>query len=357
MAEPNDTKTLEAKCYCGSVHFTIDVPVSKLPLLTHLCHCSLCRYGSGAPCIFHAPLPKGLDLDFVEPSSKRNMTSYGISGNEKAWNFCSTCGCHIASRGPPGSVSWTVASSIFINAGDYFDIRKHIFSKSTKDGGMAEALTHIDGKEFIDWNPPDDSPEAKIVENEAEVGEDAKERLRVECECKGVSFTIPRPSQAVQEDKYYSQFVSHRDNKKWYATFDACDDCRIVNGTSVVGWTFVPLSVCEPRIEDDLLIGTAKTYKSSDNVVRSFCGTCGATVFYSHVDRRPSEDHHVVDLATGIIRAPEGVMAENWLTWRARLAWADSGKKFDSKFTEALQEGMKKWVLKREGEIEDYNIG
>lgn len=53
----------------------------------------------------------------------------------------------------------------------------------------------------------------------------------------------------------------------------------------------------------------------------------------------------------------EGVMAEKWLTWRARLAWADSGKRFDSDFTEALQEGMNKWVLKREGLIEDYNIG
>jgi hypothetical protein len=50
-------------------------------------------------------------------------------------------------------------------------------------------------------------------------------------------------------------------------------------------------------------------------------------------------------------------MAEKWLTWRARLAWADSGKRFDSDFTEALQEGMNKWVLKREGLVEDYNIG
>lgn len=218
-------------------------------------------------------------------------------------------------------------------------------------------LTHMRDKEIEDWNPPDDSPDAKVIASQCEVGENGEERLRVECHCKGVSFTIPRPSQEVKDDKYYSSFVSHRDNKKWYATFDACDDCRLINGTHVIGWTFIPLEVCEPRIKNDLLIGTAKTYKSSDEVVRSFCGTCGATIFFSHSFRRPSDDHHIVDLATGIIRAPEGVMAENWLTWRARVAWADSGKRFDSDFMEAFQEGMKKWVLKREGEIEDYNIG
>ncbi|KAF4340556.1 DUF636 domain protein [Fusarium beomiforme] len=357
MAESKDTKTLEAKCYCGSVHYTIDVPVSKLPLLTHLCHCSLCRYGSGAPCIFHAPLPAGVKPQFVEPSSRDNMTSYAIGEKVGTWNFCSTCGCHIASTGPPENEFWTVASSTFVNASEYFDIRKHIFSKSTKDKGIAEALTHTAGREFIDWNPSDDSPKAKIVESHVELGSGGEERLRVECECKGVSFTIPRPSQEVKEDKFYSQFVSHRDDRKWLATFDACDDCRLHNGTNVVGWTFIPLSICEPRIDDDLLIGTSKTFKSSNDVVRSFCGTCGATVFFSHADRKPSENHHVVDLATGIIRAPEGVMAENWLTWRARLAWADSGKRFDSDFTEALQEGMNKWVLKREGVIEDYTIG
>ncbi|KAI1068196.1 hypothetical protein LB507_004576 [Fusarium sp. FIESC RH6] len=356
MAESN-TKTLKAKCYCGSVHYTIDVPVSKLPLLTHLCHCSLCRFASGAPCIFHATLPEGVEPRFVEPSSRNSMTSYPIGRTGWPWLFCSTCGCHIASTGPPENEFWTVSTSIFIDAADYFDMRKHIFSKSTQDGGIAKALTYMRGHEFIDWNPPDDSPDAKIVGAQPEFGENGEERLRVECHCKGVSFTIPRPNQAVKEDKYYSTFVSHRDNTKWYATFDACDDCRLVNGTHVVGWAFIPISVCEPHIGDDLLIGTAKTYKSSDNVVRSFCGDCGATIFFSQSYRRPDDDHHVVDLATGIIRAPEGVMAEKWFTWRARVAWADSGKRFDNDFFESFQVGMKTWVSEKEGDIEDYNIG
>ncbi|KAF4464773.1 DUF636 domain [Fusarium albosuccineum] len=357
MAESsNSTKTLEAKCFCGSVHFTVDVPVSSLPFLTHLCHCSLCRYGSGAPSIFHTHFPMGVVPKFVEPSSEKNMTSYAIGKKYGTWNFCSTCGCHIASIGIEKG-NWVPAASIFINGSEYFDVRRHIYSKSTKDGGIAAALTHTRGQEFIDWNPSASSPEARIVESLPEVGEDGKERLRVECECKGVSFTISRPSQEIIDDEFMSQFVSHKDKTKWHGIFDVCDDCRLINGTHVVGWTFIPLSICEPPIKDDLLIGTAKTFKSSDQVLRSFCGTCGATVFFSHSDRHPSEGKHIVDLATGLLRAPEGAMAENWLTWRARLAWFDSGKRHDKAFAEALQEGMNKWVQERYGEIEDYSIG
>ncbi|KAM5355409.1 hypothetical protein ACJ41O_002055 [Fusarium nematophilum] len=356
MAESSNTKTLEAKCFCGSVHFTVDVPTSSLPFLTHLCHCSLCRYGSGAPAIFHTHFPVGVVPKFVEPSSEKNMTSYLIGKKYATWNFCSTCGCHIASIGVEKG-NWVPATSIFINGPEYFHVGKHIHTKSAKDGGIADALTHTGGQGFIVQNPPANTARARVVESRPEVGEDGEERLRVECECKGVSFTIPRPSQEVMDDEYMSQFVSRRDKSKWHGLLDVCDDCRLVNGTHVVGWTFIPLSVCEPPIKDDLLIGTAKTFKSSDQVLRSFCGTCGATVFYSHSDRRPSDRQHIVDLATGLLRAPEGVMAENWLTWRARLAWLESGKRYDKGFAEALQEGMNKWVLDKYGVVEDYSIG
>lgn len=218
-------------------------------------------------------------------------------------------------------------------------------------------LTHMGDREFVHYNPPEDDPKAKVVENEPEVGEDGKDRLRAKCYCGGVSFTIKRPTQEVIDDKFMSQFVSKTDKTKWAASFDVCDDCRLVNGTHVVGWTFFPLSMCEPPIKSDLLVGTAKTYRSSPEVLRSFCGTCGATIFFSHTDRQPSDEVNVVDLATGTLRAPEGVMAENWLTWRARMAWADSGKRYDGDFTEAMQDGMNKWVLEKEGKIDDYSIG
>lgn len=285
------------------------------------------------------------------------MTSYAMPNGVATWNFCSTCGCHVASRNPEKGI-WVVATSIFTDHGpENFNIWRHIYGKSAKDGGITNMLTHMGDREFVHYNPPENDPKAKIVESQPEVGEDGKDRLRAKCHCGGVSFTIKRPSQEVIDDKFMSQFVSKTDKTKWAACFDVCDDCRLVNGTHVVGWTFFPLSVCEPPIKSDLLIGTAKTYSSSPEVLRSFCGTCGATIFFSHTDRQPSDEVNVVDLATGTLRAPEGVMAENWLTWRARMAWADSGKRYDGDFTKAMQDGMNKWVLEKEGKIDDYPIG
>lgn len=357
MADANDTKTLEAKCFCGSVHMSFDIPVSSLPLSVYLCHCSLCRYSTGAPCIVHAQLAVGLRPKYLGESSEDKMTSYISEGADCSYDFCSTCGCHIGGVSL-GRDQWTVATSIFADHGpENFVITSHIFSKSAKGGGISSMLTHMGDREMKSWNPPDDDPKAKVVESKAEVGKDGEDRLRAQCKCGGVSFTIRRPTQAVFDDKFMSKFVSPRDKKKWMALYDICNDCRLVTGTHVIGWTFVPLALCEPKIATTLRIGTAKTYSSSEGVLRSFCGVCGATVFYLSTPRQPSEEQAVVDIATGILRAPEGAMAENWFTWRTRPAFAASGIGYDKDFGEALDEGMKVWAMENYGEELNMEVG
>lgn len=346
-----DTRTLEAKCFCGSVHFTVDVPVSQLPLPVHLCHCSHCRYRSGAPCVFHTTIPKDAVRSFVPPSTEGNMTAYDFEEAVSSWMFCSTCGCHITSIAYDTG-AWVVATSIFVDHGPQnFHIKKHIFSESAKDGGLAAMLSNVDGRQLEDWNPPHDDPSAKIVEATPEFDpEDGQQRLRAQCHCGGVSFTIGRPSSEATNNPSLKPYVSPIDKSKWFATIDACSDCRLVNGAHLVGWTFVPRSSCSPSIKRDLRIGTAKTYSTSPGVLRSFCGKCGATIFYTHEDRCLSEEEQVVDLASGILRAPEGSMAESWLTWRTKIAWLDSGKAFDKGTTDALDEGMTQWTTKKYGQ-------
>ncbi|KAJ6442894.1 NIMA-interacting protein TinC [Purpureocillium lavendulum] len=357
MADAKDTKTLEARCSCGGVQLTFDVPLNLLPLPVYLCHCSLCRYATGSPCTFHTQLPEGLLPKFVGASSEKNLSSWHSKGAGCTYDFCSTCGCHV------GGVSldrkqWTPSTSIFTDHGpENFRINQHVFSKSAKGDGIASLVTHIGGRDLSVWNPAADHPTAKVVESEAEVGDDGEERLRAECQCGGVSFTIQRPTQAVLDDPVLSKFVSPRDKKKWLALYDICNDCRLVTGTHVVAWTFIPLSLCEPRIDSTLKIGTSKTYSTSEGVLRSFCGTCGATVFFSCDERRPTEAQAVVDIATGIIRAPEGVMAEEWFTWRTRPAYLASGVGYDKGFGEALDEGMKRWAVDKYGEELNVNVG
>ncbi|KAK0383957.1 hypothetical protein NLU13_8046 [Sarocladium strictum] len=335
------SKLLEAKCLCGSVHFQVEVPESVLPLSAYLCHCSICRYSTGAPCIFHTVLPPDAKRTFVAPSSMDNLDSWPVG--LQSWKFCSTCGCHITAVSPEG-------------APGLVRINKQLFTKSAKGGGISEMCSEIRGEEIASWNPPDHSPNAKLVESKQEFGPDGEERLRVECACGGVSFTIRRPDKTVLEDEHWKKYVYPHDKSKWSATFDLCSDCRIANSTHVVGWMLLPRVYCEPEIGPDLKIGTMKTYESSHGVVRSFCGTCSATFFYTCSERSPSADRQVVDLATGVLRAPEGVMAENWLGWRSRVAWQDDGVKYDRDFAEALQVGMKQWVTKEYGTEFDREI-
>lgn len=71
-------------------------------------------------------------------------------------------------------------------------------------------------------------------------------------------------------------------------------------------------------------------------------------MFYSCTDR-PG----IVDVAVGILRAPEGVMAENWALWRRRISSQDDGLKYDPDFSRALIEGLKVWGSKK-GMPEDF---
>jgi len=134
-----------------------------------------------------------------------------------------------------------------------------------------------------------------------------------------------------------------------------------VSGTHVIGWTFAPLKILQPAIPADFRgFGTLKAYRSSENVLRGFCGRCGATIFYTADDeeRAPDEEKRIVDVAVGVLRAPEGdVAAEEWLTWRTgRLAGMQSGKEYDEGFAEGLKEGLAEWGAKKHGRVLEFNI-
>lgn len=174
------------------------------------------------------------------------------------------------------------------------------------------------------------------------------EELRAECHCGGVSFSIARPRKEFLASPASEGWVLPRDTSKWLALLDLCDDCRLVDGSNVIAWMFVPVDHISPSPLGDLIIGSSKSYKSSKEVLRTFCGTCGATVFYSCTDR-PG----IVDVAVGILRAPEGVMVENWALWRGRISSADDGLKYDPDFSRALIEGLKVWGNRR-GMPEDF---
>lgn len=347
---PFDSKTLTAACHCRGVQFTITLPSECLPLQVHLCHCSICRYTHGAPCTFHAPLPDGIKPEFKSRSGFENLTAYNFPSNGTKY-FCSTCGCHIGDRAHDDH-RWVISTAIFdTNKKEtgIWEFETHLCPQSAADGGISTFLLSINGREMKMLDPPSSLPTAAKAPRIEEANKD--EKLQAKCHCGGVSFEISRPTTEFTTDPSSKNWVSPLDSRKWLALIDLCKDCRLVNGTHVIGWMFVPKTHISPTLPSTLAIGTSKKYSSSEGVVRTFCGTCGATVFYSCVQRP-----EIVDIATGILRAPEGVMAENWALWRAgRPAWSEDGLAYDTGFSRALIEGMKQWGIER-GHTEDFTI-
>jgi hypothetical protein len=212
-------------------------------------------------------------------------------------------------------------------------MRSHAFTKSSLDGGLSAMFSHIDGRQLDFFNPP--SPDASKAGDNIRVN--TEEQLRAECHCGGVSFSIARPRKEFLASPESEGWILPKDTSKWLALLDLCDDCRLVDGSNVMAWMFVPVDHISPSPPAGLIIGSSKSYKSSEEVLRTFCGTCGATVFYSCTDR-PG----IVDVAVGILRGPEGVMIENWALWRGRVSFPDDGK-YDPGFSKALIEGLKGW--------------
>ncbi|KAL2862222.1 GFA family protein [Aspergillus lucknowensis] len=352
------TKTLTASCHCKSVSFTLTLPANILPLNVHLCSCTVCRRTHGAPCSFHAPLPPSIAPEFIAPSSIDNLTPYKHPTSQSTRFFCTTCGCHIGDRDHnPGN--WYISVSIFdANASDdeaWYFIGSHAFTHSTQDGGISALLPRIEGRDIPVWNPEDDKetpptvPDSKLEEETP----GRSDSLLAKCHCGGVSFAVSRPRDEYLDSPRSRGWVprSHRD--KWFASVDVCYDCRLVTGTNAIFWLFVPTDHISPQPPADLIFGSMKAYESSEGTRRTFCGTCGATVFY-YCEGRPG----IVDVATGILRAPEGSMLADWAVWRtARLGWSENALRYDAGFTRGLEEGLKEWGVRMHGETTNFILG
>ena len=350
-----DAKCLAARCFCRGVRFTVTIPTTALPLSVHICHCTICRYTHGTPCIFHAVLPKGCAPNFVAPSRDTVLSGYKHATALSERLFCRTCGCHIGDvdleADGDGFTEWRVSSSIFeTHSEDIFRITSHACTESSPGGGLYQWLPEVGGRQLRVWNPVSKGAEqagdalggASPGFENAGGGTDGE--LRGECHCGGVSFAISRPSSRILQDEKLKKLVSRLDKSKWQAILDICDDCRLVTGTHVAAWVFIPLSCISPSLPEDLELGTLTVFESTKDVWRAFCGVCGATVFYENKIRNRERSERVIDIATGILRTPDGSVGRGWFTWHTeKIAFQESGDKFDAAFSQALRVGFGSW--------------
>ncbi|KAH7066082.1 Mss4-like protein [Paraphoma chrysanthemicola] len=321
------TQTFHATCHCraGSLSFTI--PSSQLPIPAHFCHCSMCRYINGTLMSIHAKItPPQFD--------ESTFTTYRF-GETCVKFFCTTCGAHMLDRvrrlktgNSEGGdhkereeeEEWFIAVSLVDAAQDIWDFREHIFVESTRDGGLATALTEINGKHVKLWKErpvpkQEQFPRGVWTPKQDEVRTTLhlEEKLQVKCLCGGIEFFISRPNSSTFESVHSS--LVPIDKSKYHGSHDACTSCRLTLSNAIVSWVFPPISALSlpdgSAYPSNGLFGTAKAYKSSKGVERTFCGTCGASATYTCADRP-----EMVDVAAGLLRGEDGdVRVEEWAEW------------------------------------------
>jgi hypothetical protein len=221
---------------------------------------------------------------------------------------------------------WCVSAPSVDAEEDIWEFADHLHVRDTGDGGLATLLTNIDGTEIGLWNElhVGDQPDWQPHQRKSDTIEDMiqlKELLHARCYCGGVSFSISRPTGHETFTEIDKNNV-RKDKTKWLGIHDVCNSCRVTISTFVISWLFpsrdhITLSDGAPYPADGMF-GTAKLYKSSGGVERTFCGTCGATVSYVTAERP-----HVVDIAAGLL-VVENARAEDWVEWRTyKLAFEE----------------------------------
>jgi hypothetical protein len=322
------TVTITVECLCKAHSISMEISTSKLPLQGNVCHCDSCRHSTGALCVIETTWPQ--PRESVDISG---LQTYQFSA-DITYRFCGTCSTLMfyESRKHPSKLG--VFSGPFKNIGtDVIKLAKHIFVGDTQDGGASVWLRkpNADGEEIpryrgfdgesgeVPWSWPELSG-PKAMEDQQEL-----EYLPFWCHCKGINLRLHRGDFASRERKEIPWFIDPRNNKR-LASFDVCDSCRLHFSNEVVNWTFTELADISqvdgasfPKSKAELkaavdagdpAVGTLSYYQSSLDADRYFCKVCSTAVFYI-CDDRPE----IVDLAIGLLEAPDGARAQGYLSW------------------------------------------
>ena len=347
MASSNqDTITLKAHCFCKANVFTTEVPRSKLPLPASICHCDSCRCLTGAlyTCDIRWPEPR----DDVDVSKLR---VYQFTRNLDLL-FCPTCSTPVfwvTSSDPSRPLG--IFTGVLNNADhDLIKFDYHGFVGDTLDGGASVWLRHpnTDPTEIRSYQQesvakePGDIPQEWASPAELTGYEVKKEdAVPIRCRCKGVDFVLHRGDYSGKTEKELPFNIDPKTHKL-LADFCGCDSCRLQSGIDVFNWTFAEMkhisfssnssssksfpahSAELKKLVDahDPSIGTLTYYASSPGVVRYFCSTCSACIFYASDDRP-----EILDVAIGVLHASDGARAEGLLSWTFgnRVSYREDG--------------------------------
>lgn len=369
---------VKASCHCGDNVFQIPLLTSTLPQENTICHCDSCRHITGQM-FTYGMMMEGLPLaadsgttpETHKPADLSKLVKYQASSNLTR-HFCSKCTAYILFNARSGDKSlWFVGAGALERTEGLIKVKRHIFVKSTLDGGAADHIRHFEGKEvprYEGW--PASKPlnwgwKAESITNRIPLS-DSEDRLKAYCHCKTISLYITRPKQEEAKDptKFWLIPADEDDPKsrpRYISAHCPCNSCRLTAGSLLVTNIIIP---CENMFDahTDLPVklvipkdGSMNPnrpkglvqYCSSPGGFRESCGTCGASVFlWSKKDEgtlfpvHEGEEARVILLHMGLLDEKEGgARREDWISFHNEVIHGEDG--LDKSFVEAVQAGIK----------------
>jgi len=368
----SETNTVKATCLCGEAKHEVALPSSAYPLKAYFCHCDSCRHSTGALCNtvaflgnYYTPARALIDKLQSFQFSKR-ITQY----------FCPQCGTLMLSRclkdaeGSSDVTEWGVATGTLEQADGVIEVQAHEHVADTLDGGFSDFLQKVSDEGIERWphgfREGEQLPLYWHSSSKPHVEPSLTDKLHAHCKCGGINFWIARPSERSTLGKVSWPDVlipAHSDapkpsletwwicdsGNKFFAGVCSCDSCRLACGMEWIEWAFVP--TVDITLDEDGKVpfsrdfSTLKHYRSSGRATRHFCGTCGATVFWDG-DERPQ----LIDVAAGLLDAPEGARAESWLEWgTGRLSFREDAMVRAESLALGVEDGLQAYGKKQQG--------
>jgi hypothetical protein len=337
-----------------------------------LCHCSICRSASGVLCTSYHRLLFTPESDVGSLILNPSLKEYAQSTQLSRW-FCGTCGAHVLAHlrhenkyfVAAGLVTPASASASVSVWNETESVAEHWGVGETRDGGLSIFMPGARNDSspcLLGFTTEGANPSSGLSES-WETGFVDEKRLRAQCHCSGVGFTITRPNSRSREASspwpdllvpYHLASSKNPEDVKWWlragdtkylAGACACRSCRLACGFPIQCWAFIPKAnlINNSQVENDILsgegfaygTGTMQSFESSPGVYREFCKRCGATIFW-HCDERPG----VVDVSVGLLKSVTGARAEDWLDWETgRVSFAEDAQ--DKSLIALLEPGLR----------------
>jgi hypothetical protein len=249
--------------------------------------------------------------------------------------------------------------------------------EDANDGGASDWIASIGGKRLKRWSQEAEKSEEVPAEyySAKKKQSDSNKPVHAHCHCRGVEFWITPPNDASKTARsdfpdlmipyhHGSEASANPDNIPWWlcrngtrymAGTCTCLSCRHASGFDITFWAFIPIS--NIFLDSDLTQpftpytsrhvneywGAMKSYSSSEGVTRTFCGKCGANVFWDGGSEKGRDG--LIDVAAGLLDAESGARAEELLEWGTeRVSFEEFA--VNRHLVAALGEGLKDWKLR-----------